>query len=142
MGEWLSAVSVAQFPNVILGSPYRRAVETLDIAFSVLKRAQRRAPAVSVDHRLRDRDTGMLELQTTAAGRRVMVLAHDAVVLMLRHIIEGLAAQDLLLVMRSGPVHNASATHWFARDGGLHLAYYKKVVGRRTAGMEGFVDGR
>lgn len=57
-------------------------------------------------------------------GRRVLLVAHDAVVLMLRHLIDGLSGPDLLAV---GPIANGSVTRW-RRDGGrLVLAEFNRV---------------
>src|SRR6266567_5065836 len=58
-------------------------------------------------------------------ARRVLVVAHDAVVLMLRQILEGLSEADL---GRLGPVANASLTSW-ARDGtGWRLATWNETA--------------
>jgi 2,3-bisphosphoglycerate-dependent phosphoglycerate mutase len=178
IGRWLAREPL---PEVVLCSPFWRARQTLEIAFDELRAAGRAVPEPIVDTRLRDRETGELELLTSAAirrrfpaeaarraatgefdyrppggesmmdvaarlrelygdvaaefaGRRVFAVAHDAVVLMLRHVVEGLSPQDLDRVVAAGPVRNASVTRW-VRDGDrLRLREYNMVpedVGRR-----------
>jgi probable phosphoglycerate mutase len=60
------------------------------------------------------------DLAREPAGR-VLVIAHDAVVLMLRYVIEGLAEDDLADI---APVLNAAVTRWTLHDGRLRLAAY------------------
>lgn len=176
IGAWLASMPPERLPEVLLCSPYRRAVETLDIALSGLRRPPGRAPEVIIDERLCDRRTGVLELLTTAAvrqrfpeelarrrrlgeihyspeggesmmdvagrlsglldevsgryaGRRVMAMAHDAVVLMFRYVIEALSLDALRQIMASGPVRNASVTRWVGGPDGLRLCEYDQVVG-------------
>jgi 2,3-bisphosphoglycerate-dependent phosphoglycerate mutase len=175
IGRWLVALTPDRFPEVVLCSPYRRAADTLEIALTEVRSANRVVPEVVVDERLRDREAGVLELLTTAAvkarfpaelerhrrvgvlqyrpeggesladvgrrvgrllnevtdrhsGRRAMMVAHDAVVLMLRQIIEGLPDEDLLGIIAAGPVRNATLTRWLARSGRLELADYDTDV--------------
>ncbi len=56
------------------------------------------------------------------AGRRVLVAAHDAVVIMFRFVLEGLTEAELVAL--SGSVANASVTRWVADAGRLRLAEY------------------
>jgi len=174
LGRWLAALPDEEFPEVAVVSPYRRAGQTLRIAFGEVRAVGRAVPEAVVDDRLRDRVTGELELLTRAAidarypaeaarratagefeyrppggesmmdvadrlrefhadaaerfaGRRVLVVAHDAVVLMLRHVIEGLPIRELQSVV---PVRNASVTRWVSDAGGLKLAGYNGSVQR------------
>ncbi|HEU4426196.1 MAG TPA: histidine phosphatase family protein [Pilimelia sp.] len=184
LGRWLAGLSGDRFPEVVLCSPYRRARQTLEIAFDELRAAGRAVPEPIVDARLRDRETGELELLTSTAirrrfpaeaarraatgefdyrppggesmmdvaarlrelygdvaaefaGRRVFAVAHDAVVLMLRHVVEGLSPQDLDRVVAAGPVRNASVTRW-VRDGDrLGLREYNMVPENSRAGGDG-----
>ena len=62
------------------------------------------------------------------AGLRVLLVAHDSVVLMLRHLIEGLSLPELEAIVRSGPVVNASITRWTGDTGRLVLAEYNTVT--------------
>jgi probable phosphoglycerate mutase len=52
------------------------------------------------------------EIRDEHAGERVVIIAHDAVVLALRYLLEGLDEAGLREVMRQGPVRNASITSW------------------------------
>jgi broad specificity phosphatase PhoE len=75
-----------------------------------------------------DRLSGVLaDLDRRPPGARVLLVAHDAVVLMLRHLIEGLSLDHLDEVARAGPVANASLTRWVGTGGGLALAEYNAV---------------
>ncbi|WP_329110076.1 histidine phosphatase family protein [Micromonospora sp. NBC_01699] len=62
------------------------------------------------------------------AGLRVLLVAHDSVVLMLRHLVEGLSLAELETVVRVGMVANASVTRWTAETGRLMLAEYNSVM--------------
>jgi len=67
------------------------------------------------------------------AGRRVMIVAHQVVVLCLRYIIEHLDEEEILAIDREGDVANCSVTEYrhdpaAGRDGGLVLVRYNEVV--------------
>jgi len=67
------------------------------------------------------------------AGRRVMIVAHQVVVLCMRYIIENLTEEEILDIDRAGDVANGSVTEYrfdpgFGRDGGLTLARYNDVA--------------
>lgn len=53
-------------------------------------------------------------------GGRVLVIAHDAVVILTRYIVEGLTEQEVLDIERT-LVPNGSLTTWARRDGRLRL---------------------
>lgn len=55
---------------------------------------------------------------------RTLVIAHDAVVLMLRYITESLSEEELQSVQ---PVANASVTRWSASTGVMRLVAYNEV---------------
>jgi broad specificity phosphatase PhoE len=62
-------------------------------------------------------------------GRRVMVVAHQVVVLCMRYIIEGLSEDEILAIDRQGDVANCSITEYrfdasAGPHGGLKLARY------------------
>ena len=59
------------------------------------------------------------------AGARVLLVTHDAVVVTLRCVLEGLALEKALA---EGPVLNASLTRWVARPDGLRLATYNQPI--------------
>jgi len=63
------------------------------------------------------------------AGRRVMIVAHQVVVLCLRYVIENLTEEEILAIDREGDVLNCSVTEYrfdpgIGRDGGLALLRY------------------
>jgi broad specificity phosphatase PhoE len=67
------------------------------------------------------------------AGRRVMIVAHQVVVLCLRYVIEKLAEEEILAIDREGDVANCSITEYRfdpeeGRDGGLVLVRYNDVT--------------
>lgn len=84
------------------------------------------------DVALRVRDL-TAELDRAAAGRRVLVVAHDAVVVALRHVLSGIGAP---VPHDPPPVPNASVTHW--RGDGRRL---RLVDWGRTAHLTGPVEG-
>lgn len=72
--------------------------------------------------------TALLEdLHRCHAGRRVLLVAHDAVVLMLRYVIERLTFDDLAAIVHDGPVANASVTCFDGASGTLRLVGYNAV---------------
>ncbi|MCK9900756.1 hypothetical protein CC117_11995 [Parafrankia colletiae] len=63
-----------------------------------------------------------------AAGGRVFLVAHDAVVLLLRYVLEKLTVDDVAAIVAAGPVINAAVTR-FVRDGDrLVLAEYNTAT--------------
>lgn len=52
------------------------------------------------------------DLQERDAGRRVLVVAHDAVVMLLRYVLEELTEDEIMAVAREHSVHNASVTRF------------------------------
>lgn len=82
------------------------------------------------------------------AGRRVMIVAHQVVVLCLRYVIETMSEEEILTIDRQGDVANCSVTEYRADPGGgLTLVRYNDVVSddavpvtaepERTAGVRG-----
>jgi len=70
----------------------------------------------------------LADLHAEHAGRRVLVVAHDAVVVVLRQLIEGLTWADLDRISAAGGVRNAGITR-FTRDGDrLVLAEFNTVT--------------
>ena len=174
LGSWISALASDQLPDVVYSSPYLRARQTAHAALAVMGDAGHPVPQVRLDHRLRDREMGVLELLTPATirdrfpqeaqerrrvgdlsyrppggeslldvasrlrgflrdlteaddGNRVVIVAHDATVLMLRSITEDLTGQDIDEVMSCEPVANASLTRWERRGGRLRLVDYNRT---------------
>ena len=67
------------------------------------------------------------------AGRRVMIIGHQVVVLCLRYILENLDEDEILAIDREGDVANCSVTEYrhdpkAGRDGGLVLVRYNVVA--------------
>ncbi|MFI7597891.1 histidine phosphatase family protein [Actinoplanes sp. NPDC049681] len=67
------------------------------------------------------------DLNRDHAGKRVIVVAHDSVVLMTRAVIEGLDWDDVAAVARAGAVRNASITRFGGSSGELVLDGYNLV---------------
>lgn len=72
-------------------------------------------------------DSFLTDLNRDHAGQRVVVVAHDAVVLMMRYVIEGLDWERLAAVAASGSVRNASITRFDGTSGQLVLGRYNSV---------------
>ncbi|MEV4348147.1 histidine phosphatase family protein [Actinoplanes sp. NPDC049596] len=68
------------------------------------------------------------DLNRDHAGERVIVVAHDAVVLMMRAVVEKLDWDQVVAAERAaGNVRNASLSRFAEVDGRLELAYYNSV---------------
>jgi broad specificity phosphatase PhoE len=72
----------------------------------------------------------------TWAGRRVFVVCHDVVVLLLRYICEDLDEHQLGAVARESPLRNAALSR-FVREpgGGWDVVAYDDVQHLRDAGL-------
>ncbi len=66
IGRWLAGR--AQLPDVVVSSPYLRALETARLALAELPTVDR--ARIRMDERLRDRELGILEMMTRPAIRR------------------------------------------------------------------------
>ena len=71
--------------------------------------------------------TFLTDLNRDHAGQRVVVVAHDAVVLMMRYVIEGLDWEALAAIEEEGRVLNASITRFDGSSGRLVLDSYNSV---------------
>jgi probable phosphoglycerate mutase len=69
----------------------------------------------------------LADLNRDHAGERVVVVAHDAVVLVMRKVIESLNWDDLAAVAATGHVRNASVTTFDGSSGRLVLDRYNTV---------------
>jgi broad specificity phosphatase PhoE len=79
----------------------------------------------------------LADLDRRHPERRVLMVAHDAVVLAVRQVIEGLTTDDLAAILADGPVANASITR-FVRDGGrLVLTEYNVTAHLAGVGRAG-----
>ncbi|WP_217369042.1 histidine phosphatase family protein [Nonomuraea antri] len=68
------------------------------------------------------------DLREEADGRRVLIVAHDAVVLILRHVIDETPDADLAAVARYAPIMNASVSIWHAPEGALSLLSFNDTA--------------
>lgn len=170
LGRWAAALPPERFPEVVLCSPYRRAVQTWELAEAELRAAGAVLPYRVTDPRLYDRFRGTLAHipvsevrerypeqyaaeQTDPLGyrppggesfhdvaarttgvldriaadtrhRRVLIVAHDAVILLLRRLLEHLDDAGTLAVAAQGLAGNASVTAWTEEAGDYRLLYY------------------
>jgi broad specificity phosphatase PhoE len=169
LGGWLADLPAPARPQVVICSPYLRAVQTARIA---LDSAGLDVP-MPMDERLRDRELGILDLLTTTGvarrlpgeaarqrrlgrfyyrppggeswtdvalrlrsllsslvddrpGERVLLVAHDAVVVLLRYLIEGLTEAQVIDLAR-GSVPNSSLTAWEPHAGTMRPTHVYEV---------------
>ncbi|MEW9549315.1 histidine phosphatase family protein [Nonomuraea sp. NPDC050783] len=66
-------------------------------------------------------------LERRADGRRVLIVAHDSVVLGLRHVIAGAPDAELAAVLEFAPVLNASVSVWRTGEGAFELVRFNDV---------------
>jgi broad specificity phosphatase PhoE len=174
LGRWFASAHEDGRPEVMLASPYVRAVQTAEIF-----RAEGGCDAgeqICIDERLREKEFGILDGLTGAGirqlqpdqaefrkllgkfyhrppggeswvdvifrlralmdtvslhygGQRVMIVAHQVVVLCLRDIVENLSESEVLAIDRLGDVANCAITEYrfdphSGRDGKLILSRY------------------
>jgi ribonuclease H / adenosylcobalamin/alpha-ribazole phosphatase len=177
VGRWFGGMAPDERPNMVLVSPYRRAVQTAQaICEAAGIEVSRADGSYVVDERLREKEFGVLTGLTRAgiaslhpneyelrmlfgkfyhrppggeswvdvifrlralmdtvslhySGRRVMIVAHQVVVLCLRYVIENLSEAEILAIDREGDVANCAITEYrfdpaVGRDGNLVLARY------------------
>jgi broad specificity phosphatase PhoE len=174
LGKWFAGGGEDGRPEIMLASPYVRAMETAKIF-----RDNGGCPAdekICCDERLREKEFGILDgltgngirqfqpeqaefrrvlgkfyhrppggeswvdvifrlrsLMDTVSlhygGRRVMIVAHQVVVLCLRYVIENLTEAEILAIDREGDIANCAITEYrfdpaAGKDGNLVLARY------------------
>jgi broad specificity phosphatase PhoE len=183
LGKWFAEAHEDGRPEVMLSSPYVRAIQTAQI----FREAGGCAPDEKIcsDERLREKEFGILDGLTTSGvaqfqpeqakfrqllgkfyhrppggeswvdvifrlralmdtvslhygGRRVMIVAHQVVVLCLRYIIENLDEAEVLAIDREGDVANCAITEYrfdasAGRDGNLVLARYNVTAPMASA---------
>lgn len=186
LGHWFASGEEGGRPEVILASPYVRAVQTAEI----FRNAGGCAPdlRICIDERLREKEFGVLDGLTTAgirhyqpdqaefrrvlgkfyhrppggeswvdvifrlralldtvslhyAGKRVMIVAHQVVVLCLRYVIEHLSEAEILAIDKAGDIANCAITQYRLDrsgkgDGGLVLEHYNMVAPMVREGTE------
>ncbi len=69
----------------------------------------------------------LTDLQARESGERVLLVAHQVVVLLVRYVLEGMTEQEVLAVDREGEVLNCSVTTYVPRDCGMVLSAYNEV---------------
>ena len=165
LGHWFAAMPAEQRPEVVLASPYLRALETARLLRDAGGTADPDEP-ICPDERLREKEFGILDGLTSSgirnelpdqaefrrilgkfyhrppggeswcdvilrlrslldtvslhyAGRRVMIVAHQVVVLCLRYVLETLDEEAILAIDRAGDAANCSITEYrFDPDAG------------------------
>ncbi|WP_328341946.1 histidine phosphatase family protein [Micromonospora sp. NBC_00421] len=66
----------------------------------------------------------LADLGSRHAGRRVWVVAHDAVVVAVRHLLDGLSFTDLDAILATTPIANTSLTRYAHARGRLQLVEF------------------
>lgn len=162
LAAWFSDLPLPEQPNVILASPYKRAVQTAQTIAGHLSPSK--CLSVGVDERLREKEFGVLDRLTRRgieelhpdqaefrrilgkfyhrppageswcdvilrlrsmldtislhyADQRVLIVAHQVVVLCMRYIIENLSEEQILEIDRQGDVVNCGVTEYVADAG-------------------------
>lgn len=178
LGHWFSRNALDERPDVLISSPYVRAMDTAR-HFRAAGGAEPEEKICS-DERLREKEFGILDGLTTTGianlmpdqsafrqtlgkfyhrppggeswcdvilrlrslmdtvslhynGRRVMIFAHQVVVLCLRYIIENLDEKAILDIDRAADVANCAITEYrfdpaIGKDGALILARYNMTA--------------
>lgn len=165
-GNWMGRQADDEVPEVVIASPYARAVQTAETA---LKAAGMEGIRVHLDERLRERELGILDLLTREGvvakypdearrrerlgkfyhrppggeswvdvalrlrsfrdsislehdGRRVLVVTHEVVIVMIRYLLEDLTEETALGLSTAQRLANCSLTTYVtAPDGRLAL---------------------
>ena len=68
------------------------------------------------------------DLRGRADGRRVLIVAHDAVVLMLRHVIAETPDTELAAIGEFTPIRNVSVSVWHALDDRFRLTVFNDIA--------------
>ncbi|HUQ13714.1 MAG TPA: histidine phosphatase family protein [Novosphingobium sp.] len=174
LGKWFASGEEDGRPEVMLASPYLRALQTAQLFRDAGGCAA--DEKICLDERLREKEFGILDGLTTAGirelqpeqaqfrtllgkfyhrppggeswvdvifrlralmdtvslhygGRRVMIVAHQVVVLCLRYVIENLSETEILAIDKAGDIANCAITEYrfepaAGKDGNLALARY------------------
>lgn len=74
-------------------------------------------------------------------GRRVLIVAHQVVVLCLRYLLENMSEEEILAIDKAGDVVNCSVTEYrldpqLSTDGGLALVRYNFLAPLKDAGAQ------
>lgn len=74
------------------------------------------------------------DLEADAPGGRVLVVTHDAIVVVTRYLVEGLSEREILKIEKE-PVGNASATRWRQDGSGMRPVCYNDCAHLIKAGV-------
>jgi broad specificity phosphatase PhoE len=155
LGRWFAAGEMSDRPDVILSSPYRRAIQTAELV-----RSEVQVPGqILLDERLREKEFGILDRLTSVgikefhpeqaefrrilgkfyhrppageswcdvilrlrsaidtialhhSGKKVLLVAHQVVVLCMRYILENLTEAQILEIDAKGDVANCAITEY------------------------------
>jgi broad specificity phosphatase PhoE len=72
--------------------------------------------------------SAVADLRRDCAGERVLLVAHQVVVLLVRYVVEGMTEQEVLAVDAQGDVANCSLTTYVREGDELRLAGYNDVT--------------
>ncbi len=182
LGNWFSNIPAHERPEVVLASPYRRALETAE-AVRAAGGLSETTVALCQDERLREREFGVLDRLTASgvaelfpeqaqarrllgkfyhrppggeswcdvilrlrsaldtlslhhAGKRVLIIGHQVVVLCLRYLLEQMDEAEVLAIDARGDVANCGVTEYrLAADGRrLDLVRYNFTAPLRETG--------
>ncbi len=185
LGLWFAGLPEGERPNLVLASPYRRAVGTAGAIRSASGLA-RHTPPLLIDERLREKEFGILDRLTRTGieqmhpeqaelrrdlgkfyhrppggeswcdvilrlrsafdtiglhhgGKRIMIVAHQVVVLCLRYLLEDMTEEEILRIDAEADVANCGVTEYtFSLDirpgGGLSLVRYNFVAPLESRG--------
>jgi probable phosphoglycerate mutase len=185
LGRWFSAMPKGERPEIVLASPYVRAVDTARLICEVSGLAPGH-PSFVIDERLREKEFGVLDRLTTLgihefhpeqaefrrllgkfyhrppggeswcdvilrlrsaldtlslhhAGRRVLLVSHQVVVLCLRYLLEDMTEAQILAIDKEADVANCGVTEYrfdagCGPNGGLKLHNYNFTAPLERAG--------
>jgi probable phosphoglycerate mutase len=68
------------------------------------------------------------DIRRDCAGERVLLVAHQVVVLLVRYVIEGMTEEEILAIDRQGDVANCSVTAYATEDGAPLLTAYNEIT--------------
>ena len=79
------------------------------------------------------------DLRLDHAGGRVLLFGHEAVVFLLRYLLEGHTESELMEIARDGTIGNGSVTTWRRHDDGspgMSIVDFNRVDHLKRAGTE------
>jgi broad specificity phosphatase PhoE len=72
--------------------------------------------------------SAVADMRRDCAGERVLLVAHQVVVLLVRYVVEGMTEQEVLAVDRLGDVANCAVTAYVSDGDGLRLEKYNDTA--------------